>query len=1453
MKFFFIVVIFLIALLGAFGEEESVQLEGKVADYYALLLKHPRQGYLFERFCASWLEKGNLHGLQTFLEQEKSGNSTLLLAFFYEMNKEPMKALKLYATLLKKDPDWKEVLFFRGKLLVGLKKYSEASTDLKKLRLLKPKQSLQFKMLKLLGRSLLREGKTKQALKVWRELLVVSGNDPDVADELLEVLISEGLYGDALILCNQQLHIAHENFRKVLLFLKRANVLVSMNRKVDAVESLQKAFGLTGRGSWLQRDVLERIKEIFLKNKDWSGLTTFAKQLLNKNPKNPILIQLYVVALMGKGENVQALKQAQELVRMMPDHREVKEWYIELLKQQHLYNKALAVLTDFLKHYPEDNLLRLELATVCHQAKKDKQALVWAKAFIKYSLKKQGDYFLAAQLLARKGMDNEARVIYQDLVKAYPRSMEAREALIRHLKRTGSTLLVWDQYTTMAKDADLETLFGSGNQSELDQASLYFEYLRDNKPALLEDLVEQVEKKLADSKVVVSIDQEICLRNLFRSAVLVGDTVQRNKALEVASKVNNRYHNNEHLLPKEMMLRLGVLPFNLCHFNTKTGSMYQQVLDYKKMDRTASIYLKERILARQKWYIANGFAPSTALYRCWVELIDEWTSKGGSHQFYPIASILKSSYFNYNLSVLEKDALQIYIHSTTNNSLMLAQVRAGFSTVWRDRFSWSIPDRRAQDMETFFNRSDLDLAAKMNFFRIYFNSSHKPIWKTFNIAVPLWRALFSDPKLFKASALSVFEFYPIPADKTQTALYQQVGDRLLRQPDMIGRKHFEFLLARLLFKLGRRKEALLSLNKNPKQYAFYRCFVEGYKNNICIWRVDPTQDLSSTLKTLKRLDEKMYQCSEVQRIRRSQLEYVEQGKDKQIAYTMAVIDWIHLWCAKDRPQIFFPLHFSLSQAYYKIVTDPESLSKVEKCLDDLSVDSQISRQCRALFAIEKLIYVGGNFKKEMRWIREYTDGILTDAERLTFLRSLRGRGMAYRCSFPGQAAVVQIIFAHPELEELFAPYLVEIYPVPKNEQQRHLYHRVMNQELAALKKRRPEEEWSSGYRNKMGCYLKTLHVLGRNKEFHQLLVDEAFGFPQHLGPFMMVLESDGMDWCLESFIQTFVKWTYILKHDFSFLQGKEVSLNKFYARLPDSETRRIARIFFAVANPDESELKKCLVEYKKCDFTNVAYAVLAKKLFAENGFLPNRATLTPLLKKWADAGGIMSIVKAPEKMNPMSWSVFREYVTGLLNNGQIDKVIAIYKTLNQYTFKKADLSWIAEAPFFELHVFCDELKQGKPVSLPSSFSNIDFEKYVLLLNVIESGLQKNHASTPLFLSRDLQVVLRILRAQKKPKLLKYIYYQNKKENLFPLYVLFSGLANGAPNEIKMKIALQWFFCAERKKGDVPQWIAIRKEIGFSWMNAVLSVYPYSLNPKKWEKELKTLLPSRPTPPSKNME
>jgi tetratricopeptide (TPR) repeat protein len=415
--------------------DEGAQPEGKAADYYRILLKNPRPGYLFERFCNSWLETHDLKELETFLASEKANGAgnLLLLALYYDRAGNHDKALELCSEALQSDSDNSIILFYRAQLLERLGRLADAAVDLEAVAGAGGK--LRPDALKNLGRVMIRQGQIAKGVQFLETLLKEEGDDRGLQEEVIELKVDEGLYDEALADCDQMMKTSKSAPAKVMLSLRKASILLRLDRRDEALETLDQSLESVAAGSWLEKEILSRISRAFRTQDDLSGLSDHYAKLLKAHPNNLALLEDQINVMLERSDNDAALQNARTLVKLAPMDETVREFYVEVLRECEKYEEAINIVLEMLARNPENNELRIRLAGFYFYSKETDKIRPVILDYLEHSSKKEYDYFRAARLMARFGDPDDATPIYLDCLKVYPDSLETREALAYHLIR----------------------------------------------------------------------------------------------------------------------------------------------------------------------------------------------------------------------------------------------------------------------------------------------------------------------------------------------------------------------------------------------------------------------------------------------------------------------------------------------------------------------------------------------------------------------------------------------------------------------------------------------------------------------------------------------------------------------------------------------------------------------------------------------------------------------------------------------------------------------------------------------------------------------------------------------------------------------------------------------------------------------------------------------------------
>ncbi|MBN2161881.1 MAG: hypothetical protein JXR25_09535 [Pontiellaceae bacterium] len=414
----------------------SVEPAGKTEQYYRILEKRPRPGYLFERFCNSWLEEHEMQELETFLESRKDDSTgSLLLAFYYDRTGRPVQAMDMCGRALELAPDEMTPHYYRALFAVRLGQYDDAVADLETVAA--QKGELWSDAMKLLARTYIRLDRVDDGLKLLSSLLLEEEGDTDLQDEIIELKIEEGLYEEALKDCSELMVSSKNAQYRMMLALRKASILTRLDRTEPALETLDQALNSAASGSWIEREVLRRIAQTYRLQQNLTGLKDHYARLLESHPGNLLLLRSLTSVSVELNDHDAAVVQGRALLRLAPQDEEIREFYVKLLEECGRHEEAIDLVRVMLDQQPDRNELRLRLAGLYGALNHSDQVRELVLEYLEHSPKEVFDYFRAARSLVHLGEANDATQVYLQCLEAYPESLEAREELVYHMIREG--------------------------------------------------------------------------------------------------------------------------------------------------------------------------------------------------------------------------------------------------------------------------------------------------------------------------------------------------------------------------------------------------------------------------------------------------------------------------------------------------------------------------------------------------------------------------------------------------------------------------------------------------------------------------------------------------------------------------------------------------------------------------------------------------------------------------------------------------------------------------------------------------------------------------------------------------------------------------------------------------------------------------------------------------------
>ena len=432
----------------------------KALKYHAALQRRPNPGYLFDRFYNSWLDSSSLDELAKFLTDKATTsaatNDRLLLAFFFAKQGKDVQALEQFRVALENDPSSAETWYEKAVVEARTLDFETALTDLGKAQAANPKKEIGVKVAKLRGKLFVRNQQIDQAIVVWNELVSENPSDDRLMEDMIELQISEGLYEQAEKLCDKLIGITKDPYKLVMRKLRKGDIIQRSGDRTQALTIYGETLDKVGMDSWLEREILAQIEQLFRREDDLTGLAEHYKKLIAATPKRMGLRKSFGKLQLELGDSEGAIKTYQEIVELTPGDRSNRESLIGVLAGADKTELAIKQTQSLIEQFPKDAELDVQLARLFSSEKKPTEAGAAIESFLSKSNGTEYAYLRAANLLNRFEFSEKAEATYKECVEKFPDSSTAKESYAAYLyehEKKPEAIAIWNE---LAQGGDRE-------------------------------------------------------------------------------------------------------------------------------------------------------------------------------------------------------------------------------------------------------------------------------------------------------------------------------------------------------------------------------------------------------------------------------------------------------------------------------------------------------------------------------------------------------------------------------------------------------------------------------------------------------------------------------------------------------------------------------------------------------------------------------------------------------------------------------------------------------------------------------------------------------------------------------------------------------------------------------------------------------------------------------------
>ncbi|MCC6746293.1 MAG: HEAT repeat domain-containing protein [Deltaproteobacteria bacterium] len=290
----------------------------------------------------------------------------LVLAHLYRRVGRATEALAQYERVAKLSPKNASVAAALGALYGKAGRATEAMEAYRRAVTLSGRPGEKKTHLRTMANLALAQRDVKGAMKIVEELLGLDPRNTMLRTELAQLLAKSGQERQAVDLYREVLKRTSETATRAELLKEIGTLLHQLGRDTEAVDTFQKAMGLAARGHYLQRELTDRIIDIYRKKDDLKGLITHYEKTWKRRGafEHQVLGRLYEET----GDEAKALKEYRSALALARQELDVRVRLIGLLDRMGRDKEVVAEYRTLAQLAPGEAKYHLELAKRLHRA-----------------------------------------------------------------------------------------------------------------------------------------------------------------------------------------------------------------------------------------------------------------------------------------------------------------------------------------------------------------------------------------------------------------------------------------------------------------------------------------------------------------------------------------------------------------------------------------------------------------------------------------------------------------------------------------------------------------------------------------------------------------------------------------------------------------------------------------------------------------------------------------------------------------------------------------------------------------------------------------------------------------------------------------------------------------------------------------------------------------------------
>ncbi len=502
-----------------YAKEVNIDEDAKISKYHQVLMKRPESTVLFEKFYSNWLSKHSEESLEIFLKQRTAKGATAdmqIYAYLMMQRGRDLEALKVLNSAVDLDAKNAQVFLDRAKVYSQLLDFEKAITDVDAaLKLGSDNELFLLKANKLKGRYLTRQGLADEAIAHWGDLAKKNPDDQELIEDVIDILMGDGLYQAALEHAEKLKNSTRDPYKKALRTLRVADILQKKGDRDKALLTYKENLNLAGADSWLERELIAQIENLFRKEENLEGLRLELEGFSKKYPQRTQITQKLANFYSETNEHKKAQELYLDIIKRSPDNTELKNGLLQALEKAGNYDASRDLLISMIQLLPKDAELEIKLAEVYNKLKNKEKALEHLRLFSTKIEQNAGNALRYANIIRSLAYKDEAVTAFEQAIKTYPDNDEVKFSAAEYfvlIDKKKSASVLWNQ---LANSKNVETII-----------------------KLIDVLLFNSEKETA-FKLVVANEQEFKTKKSFiNSAINVAKANKDNAAMIRLSKIS---------------------------------------------------------------------------------------------------------------------------------------------------------------------------------------------------------------------------------------------------------------------------------------------------------------------------------------------------------------------------------------------------------------------------------------------------------------------------------------------------------------------------------------------------------------------------------------------------------------------------------------------------------------------------------------------------------------------------------------------------------------------------------------------------------------------------------------------------------------------------------------------------------------------------------------------------